>query len=336
MKFAFTADVHLSSYSQDRIDDDSKLPERLHSIKNVLYEIADYCIDNQIEYMVLGGDLLHNKSIIYSIAQNVLLEFFRHYQRKLNFIVIDGNHDLSAKGGEAVSALTSLDYEPYVTRIPFGDFERMENMLFVPYSTNIVDIIKKNKSDILISHFGLNEGVLNSGLSIIADLGLKDLIGKYKLVLLGHYHKPQEIIRDDISLFYVGSPIQLDWGEREDEKRFLVVDSQTLEVKSIPTKNYKKHIQLQITKSNKNKILEEAQKAKDAGHYVKLVKTDETDLNDIADQFIVVDKSEKDITNRGLSSSMTDDEIMQKFLDIKEIPKDEHEIYLEIVKDIIS
>jgi DNA repair exonuclease SbcCD nuclease subunit len=336
MKFAFTADVHLSSYSQDRIDDDSKLPERLHSIKNVLYEIADYCIDNQIEYMVLGGDLLHNKSIIYSIAQNVLLEFFRHYQRKLNFIVIDGNHDLSAKGGEAVSALTSLDYEPYVKRIPFGDFERMENMLFVPYSTNIVDIIKKNKSDILISHFGLNEGVLNSGLSIIADLGLKDLIGKYKLVLLGHYHKPQEIIRDDISLFYVGSPIQLDWGEREDEKRFLVVDSQTLEVKSIPTKNYKKHIQLQITKSNKNKILEEAQKAKDAGHYVKLVKTDETDLNDIADQFIVVDKSEKDITNRGLSSSMTDDEIMQKFLDIKEIPKDEHEIYLEIVKDIIS
>jgi len=47
---------------------------------------------------------------------------------------------------------------------------------------------------ILISHFGLSEGMLNSGMSIISDIGLKDLRGKYELVLLGHYHKPQEII----------------------------------------------------------------------------------------------------------------------------------------------
>ena len=41
MKFAMTADIHLSRYGQDTVEDTSGLPERLHSIKETLYNIAD-------------------------------------------------------------------------------------------------------------------------------------------------------------------------------------------------------------------------------------------------------------------------------------------------------
>ena len=119
-------------------------------------------------------------------------------------------------------------------------------IICVPYSRNVSNQVRLNRSKILISHFGLNEGILNSGMSIVSDLSVKDLIGKYELVLLGHYHKPQEIVQDNFSLYYVGSLIQLDWGEKDDEKRFLVVDSDTLSVSSIPISTYKRHIEIEL------------------------------------------------------------------------------------------
>ena len=77
MKIAVIADVHLSRYGQDKVEEASNLPERLHSIKNTLCEIADYCIKNEIEEVVIAGDLLHSKSIIYAIAQELMFGFFK-------------------------------------------------------------------------------------------------------------------------------------------------------------------------------------------------------------------------------------------------------------------
>ena len=67
MKFAYIADLHLSRYGQDKIEMTSNLPERLHSIKQTLYEVAEYCISNGIGFIVIGGDTLHGKSVIYAI-----------------------------------------------------------------------------------------------------------------------------------------------------------------------------------------------------------------------------------------------------------------------------
>ena len=335
MKFAFTADIHLSKYGNDKIEDETNLPERLHSLKMALDHMAEYCVENNIRVMVIGGDILHGKSIIHAIAQDIMIDYFTHWSDMIRFYVIDGNHDLSGKGHRVVSALKTLRTIPSVTWIPFDEMARIGNMLMIPYGPDMVDKIKKNSSKILISHFGLNEGVLNSGISIVAELSLKDLVGKYDLVLLGHYHKPQEIIREDISLYYVGSSIQLDWGEKNDEKRFLVVDTESLEVESIPTTGYKKHIELDVTNSNKAEIIQLAKEAKEAGHYVKVVKRETIDLG-IENDFMVVDKIEKDITNRGITSSMSQDDKFKKFLEIKEIAEDDHELYMTKARELVD
>jgi len=335
MKFAFIADIHLSRYGQDKIEDKTNLPERLHSLKTVLDNVAKYCVENNIRVIVIGGDILHGKSIIHAIAQDIMLDYLEHWSDLIRFYVIDGNHDLSGKGHKVVSALKPLRNAPATTWIPYHETARIGEILFVPYGPAMVDTIKKNKSKVLISHFGLNEGVLNSGISIISDIALKDLIGKYELVLLGHYHKPQDIIRDDISLYYVGSPIQLDWGEKNDEKRFLVVDSETLEVESIPTEGYRKHIELDVTNSNKQEVLELAEQAKEKGHWVKVVKRETIDLG-IENDFMVVEKIDRDITNRGITSSMSHADKFQKFLEIKEIAEDDHEQYLKKALELVD
>jgi len=338
MRFAYTADIHLSRYGSDKIEDESNLPERLHSIKQALYEIAHYCVDNDIRVIIIGGDVLHGKSVIYAIAQEIMLQYFSDFADLIKFYVIDGNHDLSGKGDDVVSALRPLENVSNVKWIPYSTTYRLEEqgILFVPYSTKLPEIIMDNKENILISHFGLDEGILNSGLSIVADVSLKDLVGRYKLVLLGHYHKPQEIIRSDISLYYSGSLIQLDWGEKGDEKRFLVVDTDTLDVQSVPITKYKKHIEIEIKAGDVDSALAAAKKARDDGDHVKVIMKEKVDLTEFKGEFNVVDKTDADITDRGITSSMSQADKIQKYLEIKEVPEDQMELYAKEAFDIIQ
>jgi DNA repair exonuclease SbcCD nuclease subunit len=333
MKFAFIADIHLSRYGQDPIEPTSGLPERLHGILNSLSFIVDYCRKNKIKDIVIGGDILHGKSIIYALAQDVMLQLFNDCH-DMHFRVIDGNHDLSGKGEDAVSALRSLEKVPNVEWISKEIYEE-ENMIFVPYSTKVVEQVKQSESDILISHFGLSEGVLNSGISIISNISMSDLRPRYKLVLLGHYHKPQEIIEDDTRMYYVGSSVQLDWGEKGDIKRFLIVDSKTLKVQSVPTKGYRKFMEFELTSKHKKEVLELAKEAKQQGHYVKLLKREKIDITGF-EEFNVVDKTEVDVTDRGITSSMSQREKLERYLEIKEIPENERQEYLEQGLQIID
>ena len=335
MRFAFIADIHLSRYGQDKIED-SNLPERLHSIKEALYEVAMYCKTHGIREIVIGGDTLHGKSIIYAIAQDIMIQYFEDFS-DIHFFVLDGNHDLSGKGDDVISALKPLERIPNVHWIKFSETYRLEpeGILFVPYSRQLPEIIKKNKSRILISHFGLSEGILNSGMSIISDVSMRDLAGRYELVLLGHYHKPQEIVKNGVTLYYVGSLIQLDWGEREDEKRFLVVDTDTLQVDSIVIAGYKRHVQIEITADNKDEAIKAAQAARAAGDHVKVIMKENVDLSEIKGEFNVIDKTDRDITDRGITSNMSMTDKLKKYLEIREIPEDQHEMYLNVGMQII-
>ena len=331
MKFGFTADIHLSGYSNDKIV--NQLPERLDSIKKAIHAMAEHCIEDGIKTIVIGGDILHGKSMIHAMAQYIMLDYFRSYRNELDFIVIDGNHDLSGKGTDVVSALESIDNEPNVNHI--RSVEKIENILFVPYSHTMIDDILSDKADYLVSHFGLNEGILNNGMSIIDDMGISKLRNKYKTVLLGHYHKPQEILEEDIRLYYVGSPIQMDWGEKNEEKRFLIVDTTTDEISSVPTVGYKKYCEFELNSDNIDDINKYITTLKTDGHDVRLVKKDkEIDTTEIEKDFIVLDKSEQDFSDRGISASMSQNEKMLKFLAYKNIK--ETDKYIKIANQLIE
>jgi len=332
MLAAYTADWHLSGFGQDKIIEN--LPLRLYEKQKALYHMADYCTSNNIKNMIIAGDLLHNKSIIYNTAINILLEFFRKYNN-LHFYSIDGNHDLSGRGDVVVSALSCLKNESNVTWIPFDSQLQVENIFMVPYSSDIVSKIKNGRSDYLCSHLGLDEGILASGLSLKSDISLKDLIGRYKKVILGHYHTVQQIVRDDIEVWYTGSLTQDTWNDR-DEKRFLIIDSEKHTIQSIPTEGYTKHYQFNITNENKTEIFNEATKLKAEGHNVKIVKNGIIDTTNFSDEFIIVDKTEIDITNRGINSSMSASEKLEKFMNIKKIPENELEEYKKMALEIIS
>lgn len=332
MKCINIADLHFAMYSQDSIISTSKLPERLHYLNVTFRNICEYARTNEIDSINILGDLIHTKSMIHTDAMFVLLNIIRDYQ-DLWFNVIDGNHDMSSRSGTGNSALTGLDNEPNVNMIHKPT--EINNIFYVPWnSSTMFETIKGGSKPFLISHFGLNEGSLNSGISIVSDISIDDLT-QYEMVLLGHYHKPQEIQKNNTRVLYTGSIIQMDFGERNDEKRFIVWNTENGLIESVPTEGYKKYYALELTSNNVQDILNEAKKLEKEGHFVRvdmLEKVDTTDFKDIR----IVDKVNKDITNRGISRTMTEDDKLNRYLEINEIPLEERNLYIQVAKEIVS
>ena len=305
--------------------------QRHDEYRQVFSRLYDKLRNEDIEDSIIyvGGDIFHNKSLIHSVAQSVLLDLVRNY-RSINFIFLSGNHDMSNMVGDGVSATKSFDNEKNVTTI--HETCQIENILFVPWNprTMIIDL-KNGTAEYAISHLGLNEGVLNSGISLVSDIGLKDL-KQYKTVFLGHYHTYQKVGNVE----YIGSLIHLDWNDKNQEKRFIEFNSDTGEERSIPSTGYKKHCEFDLTSENKDEILKTINQLKSEGHHIKLNKTDGLDTSKIEEEFTVIDKREKDITNRGITSGMSISDKLNRFLEIKEIPIEKRDAYRNSALNIIE
>jgi DNA repair exonuclease SbcCD nuclease subunit len=328
MKIICVSDIHLSAFSYDPIIDG--IPERLFTFKNVSKNILEYARDNDISSVCILGDIFHTKSVIHSAAMSIFLDFIRE-NRDINFILIDGNHDCSSKSGNGVSALKSCDEESNV--ITIHEPSLIENMWMVPWNSDMIDAIKNppKEAEYLFSHLGVSEAKFNSGISIVSDIGVKDL-RQYKHVYLGHYHSKQTVG----NMTYIGSMFQLDWGEKNEEKRFIVFDSETGETQSIPTEGYKKYIEFDLTNENKNLTFDKCKELKEAGHLVKLNLTEKIDINEIPEGVRFVDKTEKDMTKRGVTSSMSENDRFVKYLELKDISESDRDSYMIEIMDAIS
>ena len=335
MRAVVTADLHYSLYSSDPIIE-KDLHERLYYINKVFkHSILDYAVKNDIKYCIIAGDIFHNKSIIHSLALSTFIDVIREY-KNIHFYLIDGNHDHSKISGDGVSSLKATETEPNITVV--HDVLEIDNIRMVAWNNKMIDNINKpNDCDYLISHFGLSEAMLSSGISIISDIKMKSL-SQYKYVILGHYHKPQSLKNDTTQLYYVGSPTQLDRGERHENKRFLDIDFDEDNILSIETDGYKKYFQLKISENDTiEDIIKEAKILEKAGHEVTLeLSGDNLDISKIPNDLRKIDKRDVDITNRGVSLDMAEEDRLLSFLKIKKIPEKDISLYMNIAKEIIG
>ena len=323
-------DIHLSGYQSDQLAENG-LTRRLSAIMKSLKMIGDYCRENSILHFEIWGDLINDKDLIYTVAQTVFKDFLVEYS-DIEFLIISGNHDLSSTGEMQVSAISVFDGYPNVTIV--NSVLRENNRLYLAYSHNLFDILKESEpADILISHFGINEAMLQSGLSIATNVKLTDL-KKFKLVLLGHYHKPQDLNNENTRLYYSGNITHLNWNDKNEQKRFIVYDDETLDVQSIPLIGLPEYREFVIKdKETAIPILEEAEKAKNEGNYVRVKKMFDEEIDVPSDLIILENQKEVDVTNRGVDLSQTTDVKLRNFMKIKEIPDDEHDEFIAVLQE---
>ena len=339
MRFLAIGDVHASGFGDDPLVDN--LPARLTYIKRTL----DYCIQlgkskNINEYVILG-DLIHDKTIIYNIAQSMLYEFFKN-NTDCHFTIISGNHDLSSTGENQKSAIEVFDSLSNVHCVVKDIYcDGTNKILFVPYTNDFIGKIKNHRSgyNIIVAHVGLNEAVLQSGLSKVDKLKITD-IKDYKLAILGHYHKPQEFGNDVTKVYYAGSLIPRDWNDKNESKRVLIVDTDSLNVENCPIPdsiNVPRYIEIVIPPNSSNEDIkngiEEASIYRKQGHHVRLINKNKTKIKEDISDVIILEQHEIDVTNRGITVDQTKIQQCEKYLEIKQIPEEERKMYMDLLKD---
>jgi len=92
------------------------------------------------------------------------------------------------------------------------------------------------RDSVLLGHFQVVGSLLNSGQAVtgIPAAALKP----FSVTFLGHIHKPQKVGK---SGFYVGSPFQQDFGERDEDKRVAVFDLDTFDITWVPLPGYPRY-----------------------------------------------------------------------------------------------
>lgn len=327
MRFIFTADWHLKVWNDKEYIEGH--PRRLIEIIQTVKQMCNYARENGINHIIVGGDVNDLKNVIH-VKAFVLLKKELDKYRDINFIFLHGNHDSTEQIGTH-SAIHLLDGESNITTI-VSEPVVAGDITYIPYHRKMVEWVNDSSPNkVMVGHFGLNEAMLSNGYSLVSPIKLKDVM-KFNLVLLGHYHKPQNVEH----VYYAGSPIQLRRDEAGEEKRFLVVDTEDLSnILSVPTEGYRKYIYFEIkSRSDIEPTIKKAEELMGEGNFV-YIKKEISDTIEV-EGLNIIDCSEKDFQLRGITSGMPLEQQIEKYLEIENIDPDKRDLYKSVCLEMIN
>lgn len=210
------SDLHLGEYS--KFNEDNK---RTLNIFRVLYLIKDLCLKYKCPAFFCG-DFMHRPEHISTSLDELIIEKFQELNRceEFNIYGISGNHDLQKSNSEESRSpshwanlcnrytfLHNLDFS-------YHEFEgfRVVGIPYIDHNRGLDGLIKGNlkeamlKQTILLLHtdYPGAKDTDNSEVGTVENLNV-NLLSKFKLVLIGHIHKPQRLGK---KIYMVGAPLQ--------------------------------------------------------------------------------------------------------------------------------
>lgn len=214
--------------------------ERLDDCLKTLDWTFKTAAERNITDIIFGGDLFHDRQKIEVFTYHKTFKKFEEYCRPdLNIWLLLGNHDLWFFEDTSISSVTPLSSLPGVkvistpTRIKIAN----SNWDFIPYTHNPIQVIEDLKklpgeSEYAIGHLAIDGAKLHG--NTYSDVVIEhdgdmvpvnsDIFSGYKQVFLGHYHEEQRVSNN---VEYIGSPLQLSFGEAFQQKHIIDFNCQT-------------------------------------------------------------------------------------------------------------
>lgn len=238
-KVLITADIHIHPHRNDmrRVEDGIQCLEWI-------YETARIA---GLDTVIVAGDFLHHRFSLnaYAYAKACgVVSGAREDGIKTIFML--GNHDMFYEDRWDVHSLVPMKSDactiidkPTKMKIKGYDVD------FLPYTPKPSQFINdepfKTPARTLISHLAIANAILNSKYNILSvedDSKEKEYIEAEKLhkwekVWLGHYHYGQKVSKQ---VEYVGSPMQLTFGEAGQAKCVAIYDLETLHTTYVENK----------------------------------------------------------------------------------------------------
>jgi DNA repair exonuclease SbcCD nuclease subunit len=348
-KYVIISDLHVAG-KQSRLVE-GKLETIYYPLKNLYlaYEKAKE-LDAPL---IIAGDINDAKRLIPQIVITEVLNALAEIGNEIDVYLILGNHDYELVNGKIYTYLLEARNINIIT--PGNPLVLNGELGLVAYSYNrdeiINDIINIDPFDDnlkgIVSHFGLQEGKLSGSEYRTGEFSLKQHFQNYdKWLILGHYHKPQQI---SDKVLYVGSPYPISKAEIFEEKRFIVLDLDKDKVESIPT-IYPKWIRHDIGKDDSIDIKSLINKTIDSNyhirHYIhihrdnKLLEDIQQEIkkNYVSDYFII--QVYKDEDKKKMKSNIKDihefkiEDIFESIISSIDFNEDERKEALQILNAI--
>ena len=174
------------------------------------------------------GDWFNNRTSICVSTLHLTTQILDKF-KDFNLYIFSGNHDLFFSQDSSVSSVSIFKGYPNVKYIDKITKITMENtdITLCPWGFNPLDENVEN-SKYLFGHFEINTFQMNSSEQLCENgLKLSDLFKKFNMIFSGHFHKAQKRVYGVGTVQYVGNPFQINYGEGEDEKGYIILNLET-------------------------------------------------------------------------------------------------------------
>lgn len=368
IKIATFADFHLGVKTYGIVDSKTGLNTREINALKSLDIMIDYCIDNNIKYILGAGDMFKNNLPSPTIQNEFDKRIHRASSNGIILYLMSGNHDVSSLG-TAKSPLETYKTlkvnNVYHSRFT-EEYYINDNLRILMLPTycnqteieNILDNYQKDVPTIVVGHSTILGAKLNDWLleqnENAVDCKIFERPGIIAVVL-GHLHKYQ-ILNTCPLTYYTGSLQRIDFSEELQEKGFVVleIDDKKVDYKFIEVSSQKFHtINLDLTSiedemTHITKIIEN-DKMKINGSIVRL-SMDVKKNNNINDSIIIKQLKEhnvesiasiqknvnrdESIRNKDINETITEEKALDIYLKDNDNKNEIMKLGLEIVNKL--
>jgi DNA repair exonuclease SbcCD nuclease subunit len=206
-----------------------------------------------IKDIIIAGDIFHNRHEIGVNTIHCAYEFF-DILKNYNILTITGNHDCYYKDKSDINSISILDGYKNIT--VFKELKTVnlngKVFCFCPWGAPVEEI---PPCDVVIGHFEILNFKMNA--HKVCDHGIESesLLDKTKLVITGHFHcRDHRKYTNGKSILYLGSPHELDFGDRDQVKGFTILDTVNLSLELIENNITPKHKKIKISELLDGKI----------------------------------------------------------------------------------
>ena len=250
MKILLFGDLHCANHSAFSTRLENGLNSRFQDCLNILNQAYELIVYNKIEVVIFLGDLFHSRT---NVPVEVWSETWKAFRsigtiESVVLFMLRGNHDESSRVGN-IHSLTSFSAFAEIIEEPkrilhTSAMGSVVTMYFIPHTADpdlmCSHLVTAPSSDLMFLHVGLSEAIPGSEISKAGEISINDLpFDKTEKIISGHIHKHQFLHGQDF--LYVGSPLQQNFGERNDSKYFTIYDTSTKEFQFVPTNAPKFH-----------------------------------------------------------------------------------------------
>jgi DNA repair exonuclease SbcCD nuclease subunit len=224
-------------YSDIHIHPHKRSVDRLEDCLKTLNWVFATAKAKGIKTIIFVGDLFHDRQKIDVLTYQRTFEIFKKHlidePDGLTVYLLLGNHDLWHSTKWDVSSVFPLAAMPGVEIIDKPCVKEMfgKQVGFLPYTHDPISDLKGLMGEVLFAHVAIDDALWNVRYNIRSEVAIEhdgdmvkvgpEIFDGWDRVFLGHYHAAQKLT-DTVE--YVGSPLQLTFGEAFQDKFIVAYD----------------------------------------------------------------------------------------------------------------